>query len=56
MEAVKHSREVELLSELLKILTSISRKSFSCKCEEEKPGMSLLAYGADRAPFFRMEN
>lgn len=56
MEVVKHSRKVELLSKLLRIVTSSSRKFIYCKCAEEKLGMPLLAYGADRVFIFRVEN
>lgn len=35
-----------------------SRKFLSCNIDkkEEKPGATLLAYGADRAPLFSLES
>lgn len=45
MEVVKYFRKVELLSKLLRIVTSSSRKFIYCKCAEEKLGMPLFAYG-----------
>lgn len=45
MAVVKHSRRVELLSKLLRIVTSSSRKLIYCKCAEKKLGTPLFAYG-----------